>query len=109
MTRFSKVLSENKDAGIQTIYHTEDEGESHWLEKVQDVTAIIEANKSRFNSMDERAPWKGDLHHVADIPLTVMLQHPEFDPGRPEYDEKAVLRWLNDKDNWMHRVRPGRL
>jgi hypothetical protein len=104
MSRYSRIFSEDPATGITTIYHTEDEGQSHWFEKVQDVTPILEHNKGRMNGVDERANWRGDMHHVAEIPLTVMLEHPEF-----YTDEAALRKFLNDKDNAVFRTRPGRL
>lgn len=74
------------------------------IEHVQDVEAIKKYATARFNDVDERAPWKDNFNHVADIPLIFLQIHPEL-----MYDNKALKKWLNDPDNRAWRTRPGRL
>ena len=76
----------------------------------QDVTDIVEDAKGRFNQFDERTPWKGDWHHVAEIPLNLYFQLKEqgiIDESDPK--QTKLRKWLNDRDNLAFRTRPGRV
>jgi hypothetical protein len=87
-------------------YHYDEITGDIGLETEQDVTAIVEHNKSIFNQFDERTPWKGDKgHHVASIPMTIYNELAKISNNFK--DEKVIRKWLNDPDNRVFRVRPG--
>jgi len=93
--------------GMETnfIWNGDEEG-TFTIQEKQDVSGIVEANKSAYANVDNKANWKGDWHHVASIPLTVyydLKQQGILD------DKLALKRWLNDPDNKYFRVRPGRI
>ena len=92
-------------AGIQNRYHEDADGVTG-IETFQDVECIVEEAKFKYNSFDERSPWKGDLHQVAEIPMTVMMQ---LQKDGIIDDEKRFRKWLNDRDNRVFRTRPGRI
>jgi hypothetical protein len=96
-----RLLSANPEFGTRTYFHATPE--SIHIEKVQDVTNIVEANKAKFNSTDERARW-GEWTRVASIPLAVFH---DLKNKKIADDPKAMKKWLNDKDNVMFRTRPG--
>lgn len=105
----SEVLSSDPLGKIQTIFHptTDDDGK-YVLEEKQDVTDLVEANKTLYNSVDERARW-GSMSRVASIPLTTF-----FDLWKQGYFRGSKLskddkRWLNDNENRFFRTRPGRV
>lgn len=87
----------------------------HWfpdgtwgVNTVQDVTDAVEANKADHAAHPGKAPqqWKGDLHRVASIPLTVWE---DLKRSGIADDPEALKRWLDDRDNLVFRTRPGRL
>jgi hypothetical protein len=71
----------------------------------QDVTDVLEDNKSFYNSIDERARW-GEMTRVASIPTTVYYDLKR----RGLVDDKEKFKaGMNDPDNRLFRTRPGRV
>ena len=64
------LVSQNDLIGQKQYWHEDDEG-NVTLQTVQDVTDVVEQNKTIFNQVDERANWKGDMHKVASIPMSI--------------------------------------
>lgn len=92
-------------AGIQNRYHEDADGETV-IETFQDVECVVEEAKAKYNSFDERSPWKGELHQVAEIPMTILI---ELQRKGIMEDQKAFRKWLNDRDNRVFRTRPGKV
>lgn len=73
----------------------------------QDVQAVTDLNRAEYatyrRGTDRWGEW-GDL--VARIPLVVW---DDLVRRRIAYDDKALLKWLDDPDNAAFRRRPGRL
>lgn len=108
MTRRSRILSDDPITGIRRIHHYDFTNDTSTIETFQDVRHAKEMAQSRFNTVDERANWKGDWHHFADIPLVIWneLQAQGCVPGR---DEKCFRKWLNDRNSPVLRMRPGKV
>lgn len=70
---------------------------------LQDIEPILEENLALRN---ERSGFKGDLHHVASIPIVVYEQL--LKDGIAQ-DEDRFKAWLNDSTNKMFRSHPGKL
>lgn len=88
--------------GVTEYWHVTDKGE-YVIEKIQDVTSIVEANKRQYNE----APQKyGDINKVASIPLSVYY---ELKRQGIADDPKAFRKWLNDSNNQAFRTRLGTL
>ena len=88
--------------GVTEYWHVTDKGE-YVIEKIQDVTSIVEANKRQYNE----APQKyGDMNKVASIPLSVYY---ELTRQGIADDPKAFRKWLNDSNNQAFRTRLGTL
>jgi hypothetical protein len=88
--------------GVTEYWHVTDKGE-YVIEKIQDVTSIVEANKRQYNE----APQKyGDMNKVASIPLSVYY---ELKRQGIADDPKAFRKWLNDSNNQAFRTRLGTL
>jgi len=88
--------------GVTEYWHVTDKGE-YVIEKTQDVTSIVEANKRQYNE----APQKyGDMNKVASIPLSVYY---ELKRQGIADDPKAFRKWLNDSNNQAFRTRLGTL
>lgn len=90
--------------GIRRFHHYDPATELAHIETVADVTDIVETDKFQFNSIDERANWKGDLHKVASIPMSLYF---ELKAKGILDDQKALRKWLNSSDNRVFRTRPG--
>lgn len=86
------------------LFHWNEADESFHIETQQDVSACVELTQAEFNSFDERAPWKGDLHKVASIPMTVVA---ELQRTGVWYDDAALNKYLDDRNNLKFRTRPG--
>lgn len=88
-----------------TFWHPDPQG-GVTIETVQDVQAIADRNKARYNSFDERSPWKGDWHWVGSIPMTVywrLMQEGLL------HDQTALRKWLMNPDHRAWLTRPGAL
>ena len=102
----SRILS--VDNVTQTVEHwVEDADGQVSITSEQDVTDLVAHNTAAFNDTDERARWKGDIHLVARIPLSVLYM--KGNEGVRHGDQRALRRFLNDPDNRAFRVRPGRV
>lgn len=89
---------------IRTDYHEIDDRHVGF-ETRQDVTDIIEVNKTFMADVDERHRY-GDMSRVASIPVSVFFELERTGISR---DPVAFKRWLDDPDNRLFRTRPGRL
>lgn len=97
-----RLLSRDPDHGVTQYFHTENDG-SFVIETVTDCTDLIEANKAVATADFGR--WK-DLNLVARYPNSVWLDLKK----RGILDDPAAYRkWLNDADNQVWRIRPGKV
>ena len=101
-----KILDVSPDKAITRTWHFNPDTEETTIQTSQDVTAVIEANKRDFATIDNKANWKGEWHHVASIPETVYFQLKS--EGKLD-DPVYMKKWLNDPDNRFFRVRPGQV
>lgn len=88
--------------GVTEYWHVTDKGE-YVIEKIQDVTSIVEANKRQYNETPQKY---GDMNKVASIPLSVYY---ELKRQGIADDPKAFRKWLNDSNNQAFRTRLGTL
>lgn len=104
----TRVFGVDPMTKITRLWHTDRATGDVKFETKQDVEDILDANKAEFNGHAKQAPWKGEWHKVASIPLSVYwdLQRRGIHPAT---DPVAFKRWLNDKDNRVFRTRPGRV
>jgi hypothetical protein len=100
----TKLFDINPVTGTRKMWHYDAEKDEATIETIIDATQIVSDNKERFNSFDEKANWKGDMHHVASIPMALFYQMKA--EGKLE-DQAYMKRWLNDPDNRAFRTRPG--
>lgn len=104
----TSVISGDRIGHSRSLWHRQSDG-SVVLENQQDITEIVESNKREFNSINERTPFgvrKHAMRRVASIP-NVIYWAPWFQ--EIVNDAKALRRWLNDRDNRVFRVFPGRV
>jgi len=100
----TKLFDINPVTGTRKMWHYDAEKDEATIETIIDATQIVSDNKDKFNSFDEKANWKGDMHHVASIPMALFYQMKA--EGKLD-DEAYMKRWLNDPDNRAFRTRPG--
>jgi hypothetical protein len=97
-----RILNDDSaTTGIVTSFHYDADKDEAIIQKTQDVSSIIEANKAEFNAAPER--W-GEWSKVGSIPLSVYY---ELERKGILQDQKALAKWLNDPDNRAFRTRPG--
>lgn len=96
-----KVFDVDPLSGITSFWHYDEATDTALIEKRQDVSDIVEANKSEFNEDHGRY---GEWTKVASIPLSVYY---ELKAKGIVDDPAAMKRWLNDADNRFFRTRPG--
>lgn len=90
---------------------TKAETRFHWdhdsivIENRADVGEVIEDNRRMHAMIDERAKW-GEWAQVASIPMNIYM---ELQRVGIADDEKALRKWLDDRDNSVFRTRPGKL
>jgi hypothetical protein len=102
----TKLLDYDPVMKIKRVFHYDEVEDAFHIETLQDVTGIAEHAKTLNAQKDERASWKGDMHLVASIPMTV---YAELEAKGITRDEKAFKKWLNDRDNRVFRTRPGQV
>jgi hypothetical protein len=100
----TKLFDFDPITGVRKMWHYDAEKDEATIETIIDATQIVADNKERFNSFDEKATWKGDMHHIASIPMALFYQM----KAEGKLDDQAYMkRWLNDPDNRAFRTRPG--
>jgi len=101
-----RLLNHDPLTGITEWFIPDDEGRKFIIHTQQDVTKIVEENKKNYNFFDEKAPWKGEWHRVASIPLHIWYDLKKKGITRSEVELK---KWLNDPEHKYFRTRPGRV
>lgn len=70
---------------------------------LQDIEPVLEENLTLRNG---RSGFKGDVHHVASIPLVVYEKL--WKEGIAD-DPDRLRAWLNNSENKMFRTHPGKV
>lgn len=96
-----KVFDVDPLSGITSYWHYDETTDTALIEKRQDVSDIVDANKAEFNEDHGRY---GEWTKVASIPLSVYY---DLKAKGIVDDPVAMKRWLNDADNRFFRTRPG--
>lgn len=107
--RTTRLLDRDDATGTTEYYHFDPQTHGFTIERRQDVTALVEANKAIAN---DNAGWKGDLHHVASFPLTIVMdlaQQGIMSPAGAILDDARFRRWLNAPENRVWRVKYGQV
>jgi hypothetical protein len=94
---------------VETFYfdHATDE---FTIERVEDVTKFVDTTKYLQNNVE--GGWKGDWHHVAAIPNTLLPSLEKLgimSSGGRILDKKKLKAWLNDRDNRVFRTKLGEI
>lgn len=93
------------DRGVITKMH--DLGDRVVIERVEDVTAVLEANKRQFNDVSTSARM-GDMVHVGRIPCVVMDKWCQEDGINylAKENKGLLLKKLEERDNRMFKTDP---
>ncbi|HEX7019010.1 MAG TPA: hypothetical protein VF159_03300 [Gemmatimonadaceae bacterium] len=104
----SRLFDRDEELGLTRIFHYDEADDVFHIETIQDVTDLVEINKALNN--DAPDTWRGDLHRVASIPLSLYCELVEKGIIEENDPKQTKLRaWLNDRDNRVFRTRPGRV
>jgi len=99
------ILKDDPVTKSRTIMHADPmTGDGH-IEKIVDVTDIVEANKAHLAMFDERQRCAADGEMVASIPLHIYYALPKH----IREDEKEFRKWLDDSDQRAFRTHPTKL
>jgi len=103
-----KLGEETNWAGVKTSVYEADN--KLIIENSQDISTVLESNKSRYAATDERAKWS-EFEHIGWIPDSVIIElnRQSILRGYAVVDEKKFKAWLNNPDNRHFRSRPGRV
>lgn len=88
--------------GTRRLFHYDHADDRFHIETQQDVTDLVEQNKWLANN--ERQDFKGDMHRVASIPLSIYY---DLKKRGILDDQKRMRQWLNDSENRFFRVKGG--
>lgn len=93
------------DMGVVTKMH--DLGDRVVIERVEDVSAIIEANKRQFNDVSTSSRM-GEMVHVGRIPVVVMERWMQEDGINylAKENKGLLLKKLEERDNRMFKTDP---
>lgn len=106
-----RLFGHDPDAGIVEYFHFDEVDGGFVIETQQDVSAIIELNKARYNDTESSTRY-GEWTEVANTPLTVIMDLAKqgiMTAGGHVLDQKRYKAWLNAPENQCFRVRRGRV
>lgn len=95
--------------GVATYHRFDGDNNKTIIETVQDVEPILNINAKTLSNSDPS--WKGDMHHVASIPLVIWEQwwrELGGDPWAKEHRPWLIAK-LNNKDWCKLRTKEGNL
>jgi len=104
----TRLLDYDPETKTTEWFHYDHADDTYTIERTQDVTDIVEQNKALQN--DNAGGWRGDMHHVASIPLemlVVLSKQGIISPSLQILDPPKFKAWLNNRDNVFFRTRPG--
>lgn len=101
-----RLFSYDPESKVTTWWHDNDENDEIVLEKEQDVTEILEANKASYDSYSGPSDKWGDWHQVARLPITLYF---ELQRTGKLYDKAYMTRMINSTEWRQYRTRPGRV
>ena len=96
---------------MKEIHHYDEGTDTLRIQKVEDVSAVLEQNKRQFD-VDNKSFKSDAFNHVARIPLSAIEQYCQLKGIKFEEfmnNEKLFKAFLNDPDNRLFRTKPGRV
>lgn len=101
----TRFFDRNPLTGATSLYHYDDVEKRSYIETTEDHQQQVDHNR-RLDNDNTDANWRGDMHLVASLPLSVWF---ELKKNGTLDDDKRLKKWLNDSSNSAFRVRPGRV
>lgn len=101
----TRLFSQDPITRSKEVFHYDPVEDDFYIENIQDTTPVLEENKRQLNAGNGRYGEKL-IHKVASIPLSVWQDLVRRGIAN---DEKALRRWLDDRDNSVFKVHPGKL
>jgi hypothetical protein len=110
-----RIISADADTGVVEKFKKDELTGKFAIERSQDVSDIIKANKIDINAKPDN--WKGDMHHVARIPLIVIEQwademrakgYKNCNPLAPE-NKSYLISKINNSEFSALRTKRGRI
>jgi len=108
MSWHKRLLEYDPVQGKTEWFYSDGEG-TIVLETDWDLDVIAENCKGLYNAVDQRAPWKGEWHHVGVIPHAIQEWYLRTHGKNLLTDREHCRHWLNDSANEAFRTRPGKL
>lgn len=99
-----RLFDRDEEAGVTRWWHHDPSEDEVTIQTQQDVTPLVEANKTAYNAAGES--WGGDMHRVASIPMSVYY---DLKARGIADDPKRLKAWLNDPNNRFFRTKPGKV
>ena len=109
--RDARLCDHDPLTGLTEYYYYDPDTEGFSIETRQDVEAIVETNKALWNAREKHTPY-GEMTRIASVPWTIILELSKqgiVSPTGTILDDARYRAWLNDRDNRVFRVRPGRV
>lgn len=106
MSHKSVFDASQQDAGIVEYWHEFEDG-TFGIETVQNVTDIIEHNKRVQNADTGRYRDFTEVANIGMVEFMDLVQKGVMEMNGRIRDQKAMRRWLNDRDNRAWRARLG--
>ena len=98
-----RILARDRITGKLVLFHVLPDGR-FVVETQVDVEPILEQNAELRRLA--ASGWKGDLHHVASIP---MVMHQAMRTEGIIQDKRDFSKWLNDSANSKFRTKTGKV
>lgn len=94
------------DNGVMTKIH--DLGDRVVIEKIEDISAVVEANKRQYNAVSKLDRMGDGLHHVGRVPIVVMERWMREDGINylAAENKGLLLKKLENPDNRVFKVDP---
>ena len=102
-----RILDVDPFTGLKETFHKTDNG--FIIQTSQDVKPILDRNDALRNNGSGN--WKGDMHHIASIPMVVVQQWWKELGGDPfsKKNRPFLIKKLNDRDWYRLKTKEGNL
>jgi hypothetical protein len=107
-----RLFDHDPDTGMTEYFHYDQHTGGFVIETQQDVSAIIDLNRHRYNATERSTKYGDGLEQIASIPNVVLMDLAKqqiVSPTGQILDDRKYRQWLNDPANEAFRVRRGKV
>jgi hypothetical protein len=107
-----RLFGHDPDTGMTEYFHYDQHTGGFVIETQQDVSAIIDLNRHRYNATERSTKYGDGLEQIASIPNVVLMDLAKqqiVSPTGQILDDRKYRQWLNDPANEAFRVRRGKV